>query len=142
MNVDVSPWSFVGETVNTKFYRVEDDVLAGVPNDGARDDGASARENIAFQNDYLRRLGRPGVIVVFFDRMISQDREARRVYQTEVDATCTLASCLVGGTALARAMASFSLGFTKQRIPVKMFPNLDEALAWSRTLPRPPKESR
>jgi hypothetical protein len=142
MTIDVSAWKYVGETANTRFYVVEDRVLAAVPNDGARDNRATALENTTFQNTFLKELGHPGVVVVFFDRMVSQDRDARRVYQTETDPAHMLGSCLVGGTALSRAMASFSIGFSRQRVPVRLFPNLDAALVWARALNREAKERR
>jgi hypothetical protein len=141
MTIDVSQWTLVEKTANSSYYLVEEGVLAAVPNEGARDDVTTARENVAFQNRYLAEHG-GGVVVVFFDRIVSQDREARRIYQSTADPAAMLGSGFIGGTALARAIASFSLGFTKQRIPVKMFPDLDEALVWARQVNRAAKERR
>jgi hypothetical protein len=139
MTIDVSRWTLVERTANSIYYLVEQGVLAAVPNEGARDDMATARENVGFQNRYLAEHG-GGVLVVFFDRMVSQDREARRIYQSTADPAVTLGSGFIGGTPLARAIASFSLGFAKQRVPVKMFPDLDEALVWARQVNRAAKE--
>ena len=130
--IDTSGWKPVGETSNTRYFEIEPTLLAALPHPGASDDRQTAHENQRFQNEHWRKLGRGGVVVVFFDNMVSQNKDARRIYQEEPDPALMLGTALVGGTLLSRAMGSFFLGLSKPRIPVKMFPSLDEARAWAR----------
>ena len=66
--------------------------------------------------------------------MASQDKEARRVYQSEPEPALMLGSALVGGSLLSRAMGSFFLGLSRPKIPVKMFATLDEAMVWAKKI--------
>jgi hypothetical protein len=126
---DTSGWEAVGETSNTRYFAIRDRVLAAVPLPGSNDTLATARENVAFQGSFFAKRGQRGVVVVLLDNLVGQDKDARRVYQTEIDVERILVTCLVGGTLLSRAMASFFLGLAKPRVPIKMCKNLDEALA-------------
>ena len=134
MDVDTSRWTLVGETANSRYFELEPGILAAVPHPGSKDDRATASENQRFQNEHWCSRGRGGVVLVFFDRMVSQDKDARRVYQYEPDVRYMRATLLIGGTLLSRAMGSFFLGLTRSRIPVKMFGTLDEALAQARQI--------
>jgi hypothetical protein len=126
-------WEHVGDTVNTRYFAIADGILGGVPRPGSVDDAATARENTLFQNAYFR-ASQPGVVAVFFDNLISQDKDARRIYQTMPDPTLLVGTALVGGTLLSRAMGSFFLGLSKPKVPVKMFGTLDDALDWARQI--------
>jgi hypothetical protein len=133
VEIDVSRWTLVGETANAKNYAAEPNVLAVVPDPGTHDTGATARENILAQAAYLRPLG-GGVVVIFFDNLASQDKDARRVYQTECDPSWMRGTALIGGSMLSRAIASFFLGLSRPRTPVRMFGAFDDALAWAHEL--------
>lgn len=130
---DTSSWTHVGDAGNSRYYAVAEGILAAVPREGSVDDLSTARANATFQNDYFRQRG-PGVVLIFFDRMSSQDKDARRVYQSVPDPALMLASALIGGSLLSRAMGSFFLGLSKPKIPVKMFASLDDALPWARKI--------
>jgi hypothetical protein len=127
---DTARWESVGETSNTRYFLVEERVLAGVPPAGSVDDARSARENIDFQQGYFRK-NKPGVVIIFFDNLVSQDKGARAVYQTQGDPTVLVGTALVGGNLLSRAMGSFFMGLSKPKVAVKMFPSLDEAVVWA-----------
>ncbi len=133
-DVNTSSWTAVGQSSNSRYFAVEPGILAAVPNPGAIDDRQSAEENVTFQNNYFREQGRGGVVLVFFDRMASQDKEARRVYGMLPEENLMRATALVGGSLLGRAIASFFLGISKPRIPVKLFGTTEEAIAWARQL--------
>jgi hypothetical protein len=136
LEVDTTKWKAVGETSNTKYFEVEPDILAAVPNKGSSDDGESARANQSFQNSYWHKAGHGGVVLVFFDRMISQDKDARRVYQKDLDLTVMRATALVGGSLIGRAMISFFLGISKPQCPVKPFGDVQGAIDWARQINR------
>ncbi|AKV00587.1 hypothetical protein AKJ09_07250 [Labilithrix luteola] len=134
MNVpNTAGWKHIGDSSNTRYFAVAERILGGVPLPGSKDDGATAEENVVFQNGYFR-TSKPGVVVIFFDNLASQDKDARRVYQTRPDPNVLLGTALVGGSLLSRAMGSFFLGLSKPKVPVKMFKNLDEARAWASEL--------
>lgn len=134
--IDTSSWTPVGESTNTDYYAIDQYLLAGVPHEGAIDTETTARENVDFQNGHFRSAGHGGVVIIFFDRMVSQDTKARRVYQSAPDPDLMLGTALVGGTLLSRAMGAFFLGLAKTRIPVKMFADLEGARAWAAELLR------
>ena len=136
LEVDTTKWKSVGETSNTKYFEVEADILAAVPDKGSSDTGESARANQSFQNGYWHKAGHGGVVLVFFDRMISQDKDARRVYQKELDLKVMRATALVGGSLIGRAMISFFLGISKPQCPVKPFGDVQGAIDWARQINR------
>ena len=69
-------------------------------------------------------------------RFVELDKEARRVYQEEIDATWVRAAGMIGISLLARAIGSFLIGLSKPKIPFKMFGELEQAIAWARELNR------
>ena len=131
MEVDTTGWDLVGETANCRYFRVEQGVLAAIPHAGTDDDLASATANVAFQTEYFDRLGRPGVVLVFFDAMTSQSKEARTVYQT-IEGHSLRATAIIASTLLGRAIASWFLGVSKPTMPVRLFAGVDDALSWAR----------
>jgi hypothetical protein len=133
-DIDTTGWNPAGRTSNTEYFAVGDDILAAVPDKGSADTEATARENCDFQNGFFEKRGRSGLVVVFFDRMASQDKGARRVYQSAPDPNLFWGTALVGGSMLGRAMASFFLGLAKPRVPIKMCASFDDARDWAREL--------
>ncbi len=131
--IDTSAYPLIGETANSRYFEVARDVMLVIPHAGARDTGATAQENVAFQAAHLGPRG-GGVVVIMMDNMVDQDREARRMYQTGSDPSWMRGTALVGGSMLTRAIAAFFLGVSRPRTPLKMFGTLDAALAWARAL--------
>lgn len=120
------------DSENTVYYSLDDDVLIAVPHEGSRDTGSSAHSNREVQVRYFRGKGKKGGVIIFFDRMTSQDKDARKIYEGMDDAlTC---SALVGGSMLTRAMFSFFLGISRPRVPVKLFGDVESALRWIRDM--------
>jgi hypothetical protein len=140
MNVDPGGWKAVGETTNSKYFLVEEGVLAVLPHPGTVDDRSTAREEVAFQRSYAKKTGQAHAAIILLENVVSQEKDARRVYQTEFDTTTCLGAALVGGTILSRAVGSFFLGVNKPLIPTRLFPTFDEALAWARQLAQRSKE--
>jgi len=130
--VNTSAWRALGRTTNTAYYEIEPGILAAVPNQGAIDDKQTSAENVEFQDGHFRQLGRGGVVIIFFDRLSSQDKDARQTYGTKHDPKLLRGSALVGGTMLGRALISFFLGISKPQVPVKTFGALADAVAWAR----------
>jgi hypothetical protein len=108
-------------------------MLAAVTKAKTRDTGASARENVDFQNTYFKEHG-GGVVLVFVDNLVSQDGEARATYQDGADVDVFLGTALIGGSALSRAMGSIFLGIARPTIPFRFFSTLDKALPWARQI--------
>jgi hypothetical protein len=120
----------VGRTDNTRYYRLDPDVLFVLPEPGLRDDGPSAVMNANFQIKYARDLGRRVAVVVHLTSLAGQDAEARRVYSERMEATLFYAAALVAGRPISRAIASFFLGLTKPKFPTSVHPSFDTALDW------------
>ena len=123
-------WKPLGRTYNTHYYLLSDDVLIVLPDQGLRDDGASARINIDFQSAYSRMLGRRCCVVVVLDSLSSQDSEARRVYAAGMQPSLFYAAALIVSNPLARAIGSFFLGLTRPAVPTKLFESVEDAANW------------
>jgi hypothetical protein len=136
MDLNTDGWPFIGETTNSKCYVIDPDIMLAVPHAGTRDTEVTARENVAFQVGYFREHGLCGVVLIMADRIQSLDREARRVYQEEIDAEHVRAAGMIGVSLLARAIGSFLIGLSKPRIPFKLFGGLDAAITWARAMNR------
>lgn len=129
-------WKEVGETSNTKYYVDDDRILLVLPHPGSHDTAATARENIDFQHQWFSTHGDPPLLIIFFDRLASQDRPARKIYAEDTTSPWALGFALVGGSLLSRAMGSFFLGLSKTAIPLKFFPTMTEARSWLHGLAR------
>lgn len=126
-------WKPLGRTYNTHYYLLSDDVLIVLPDQGLRDDGASARINIDFQSAYARMLGRRCCVVVVLDSLTSQDSEARRIYAAGMQPSLFYAAALIVTNPLARAIGSFFLGLTRPAVPTKLFESVEDAANWVTT---------
>ena len=126
-------WKPLGRTYNTHYYLLSDDVLIVLPDQGLRDDGASARVNIDFQSAYARMLGRRCCVVVVLDSLTSQDSEARRIYAAGMQPSLFYAAALIVTNPLARAIGSFFLGLTRPAVPTKLFESVEDATNWVST---------
>lgn len=136
--IDTKDWEFVGATKNSRFFAPERGVLVAVPQAGTTDDGATAVENRAFQDKHFATVGSPGVVLVLIDGFVSQDKDARRVYQ-DISGPHVAAAGMIATSVLGRAIGSLSLGIKKPKIPVRMFATLEEAFPWARSMLTPPK---
>jgi hypothetical protein len=123
-------WRHLGTTANADFYEIEPDILAIVPVADSRDDEASARESIAFQDRHWRAAGRRGAVVVFMDNVIEQDAGARGVYAEETAHTLTTCYALVGETFFGHAASAVFTGLTRPSPPTQVFRSLTDARSW------------
>ena len=131
---DTTGWKWVADHGNSRYFAPVDGVLAAVPHEGTIDTAETARQNQDFQHAYFEKLGRAGVIVIYFDLIKELNKDARTVY-TQSDPRYLRGVALVGGTLLSRAMASFFMGIiSPPPIPLKMFASTEDALSWARDL--------
>lgn len=127
-------WEKVGSTSNTDYYVDDERVLLVLPHAGAHDTGPTARENLDFQHGWFASNDDPPVLIIFFDRLVSQDRAARKLYSEDTKSPWALGFALVGGSLLSRAMGSFFLGLARTAIPLKFYPSMADARPWIRSL--------
>jgi len=132
MSIDPS-WPVLGRTDNATFYLADPRVIVVAPDEGCTDDETTARQSIGFQQSYWKTHGRRGAAVVLMDRVNHQTRDARRVYQEEVDSTLVTAFGLVSGTMFGNAVGSVFLGLARPAIPTCMFGDVAAALQWVRS---------
>ncbi|MEM7158594.1 MAG: hypothetical protein AAF799_37485 [Myxococcota bacterium] len=125
-------WPIVGKTSNTVYYVDDEGVLLALPHAGAHDTGPTAHENVEFQKFHFDANHLPPIVAIFFDRLASQDRAARKVYADDPSPQWSVGFALIGGSMLSRAMGSFFLGLSQPQTPVKMFTTLQEARPWIR----------
>lgn len=124
----------VGRTANTRYFRVDPDILIVLPDADLKDDGPSAVMNTDFQIRFARETGRPVAVVVHLTSLLSQDSEARRIYAERMDPALFYAAALVASNPISRAIASFFLGLTKPKFPTRVHESYDAAVAWVETL--------
>lgn len=127
-------WTPLGETVNTRYYRIGKDIVVVYPHVGSKDDGASAWQNIEFQMNYARDIGYRCAFLVMMTSLTSQDADARRIYATHMDPKLAFGAALVAERPLARAIASFFTGLSRPKIPTRVFDAPPNALAWLDTI--------
>ena len=132
--VDVSGWTRIGQLSNADFFEVDEKVLAVVPFDGCDDNDVTARESVTIQLEHLRPRGRRAGIVVFMDRVLTQNAAARQVYRDLPDPACQACFALVGGTMFGRAVGSIFIGLHPPRVPTRMFATAEQAIEWARRM--------
>jgi len=131
-SIDTSGWLKFGESSNAEFFEIEPHVLAVVPFDGCDDNAETAGESIRIQLERLRTRGVRAGVLVFMDRIMSQDAGARAVYSEAPDPAFQACFALVGSTAFGRAVGSIFIGLRPPRVPTRMFGTVEEALTWAR----------
>ena len=127
----------VGQSSDTTFYLLEDRILAGVPLGRTSAGETAALSNIDFVHGYFREHG-PGLLLVFIDILVMQDRDNRETYHARLDPSLLIGVGMIGGTMLARAIGSVFLGIGRGRVVFKLFASLSPALEWARA--KRPKE--
>ena len=127
-DIDTADWRKVGSIDNANMYAIAPDILGIVPIPNCIDTEATARQSLAFQDDYWRRCGVRGAAVVFMDPIIDQDSGARSVYANETGDSLTTCYALVGETFFGFAVSAVFTGLSKPRIPTQVFRCLQDAL--------------
>ncbi len=122
--------SYLGRTVNTRYYAGAERCLIAWPDAGTQDTGESATENMDYQIRYFNELGMTGVVVIYFDRLLGQDRDARQVYAARTDASWAEGIALIGGSLLTRALGAFFMGLNKPSVPTRLFASAEAAAPW------------
>lgn len=130
---DTSSWISCGQTSNSRYYEVETGILVCLPDERSSDTEATAHENTRFQEQYWIERQRTGTCMVFFDFLVDQTPQARRIY-AKYPYHYQRGTALVGGTALSRALASFFMGLSLPSTPTKMFGSYEEAATWCRRI--------
>jgi len=123
-------WTYLGTTAAGKIYEVNPDAWAVVPSADLYDTELTARSHVTFMNEQLPKRGIRVALVIMLDRILSQDRGARTVYEKEPDAKWITCVALVGGSVFGRAVGSLFLGLGRVAVPTKMFATVEAGLAW------------
>lgn len=125
-------WPFLGRTDNATFYLADPRAIVVVPDEGRPDDEITARQSIALQAAHWQAQGFRGATIVLMDRVVHQSREARRVYQVEVNPVNFTVCGLVSSSVFGRAVASVFVGLSRPAVPTRMFGTVELALQWAR----------
>lgn len=131
MSIDPS-WPALGRTTNATFYLADPHIMVVAPDDGCTDDETTARQSVGMQHQHWKALGSTGAVIVLMDRVAHQTKDARRVYQTEVDPEIITGFGLVSSSVFGRAVASVFMGLARLAVPTRMFASLPLALQWAR----------
>ena len=131
MSIDPS-WPLLGRTDNASFFLADPRAIVVVPDEGQPDDEATARQSVALQAAYWQSQGQRGATIVLMDRVVHQTKDARRVYQVEVNPGRFTVCGLVSSSVFGRAVASVFVGLSRPAVPTRMFGSIDQALQWAR----------
>jgi hypothetical protein len=133
VEIDASRWRRVGGTNAGAYHEIDPGVLIAVPAHGYVQTEAGARASLVELDRISREAGRRHALIILVDRVRSQDKGSRRVWAVEADPHLCCCFALVCNSMLARAIGSFFMGLSKPVVPTRMFADLDQALAWSRS---------
>jgi hypothetical protein len=120
----------VGKTFNTEYSKVEPDILIVTPESGYKDNVQAARQNMAWQQDFARKLGRKCGVVVVMNNLLSQDVDSRKVYAEGLSPELFYGSALVVNNALSRAIGSFFIGLSRPAVPLTLVGSIEEGITW------------
>lgn len=132
MSVIDPSWPFLGRTNNATFYLADPRAIVVVPDEGLPDDEVTARQSVALQAAHWQARGQRGATIVLMDRVVHQSKDARRVYQVEVNPASFTVCGLVSSSVFGRAVASVFVGLSRPAVPTRMFGSVDQALQWAR----------
>ncbi|MES0491625.1 MAG: hypothetical protein ABUK01_16635 [Leptospirales bacterium] len=125
-------WESVGETISTKYFLDDKDILIVIPDQGSIDDEVTALENVNFIIDFSEKIGSSVGTVIYLTNLRSQDTKARKIY-SKMDSNHNYATGLVVTNLLSRAIGSFFIGLSKPPLPSKLFSNYEDAIEWIKT---------
>jgi hypothetical protein len=124
-------WTELPSTDAGAFLRIGPNVVVAMPRQGFIQSEAAAQASLRVLDQIAREAKRKQAVIVFVDRVASQDSAARRVWAVPRAEETRCAQALVCGTMLARAIGSFFLGLNKAAVPTRMFADIDGAYAWA-----------
>lgn len=124
-------WPVIGRTDNATFYLADPRIIIVVPDEGHPDDETTARQSVALQVAHWQAQGIRGATIVLMDRVVHQSKDARRVYQTDVNAKHFTVCGLVSSSVFGRAVASVFVGLSRPPIPTRMFGTITQAVQWA-----------
>lgn len=131
---DYQQYESVGTDGNSNYYIADPDILLVVPKAGMVDTPLTARGAVDYQTAYARKLGRKCSILVIMSNVLSQDAEARRIYEEVTVSGLFFATALIVSNPLSRAIASFAIGLSKPQVPVKLFDTVEKGIEWLKTV--------
>lgn len=126
----------VGKTFNTEYSKVEPDILVVSPEPGYKDNPEAARQNMSWQQDFARKLGRKCGVVVVMNNLLSQDADSRKIYAEGLSPELFYGSALVVNNPLSRAIGSFFIGLSKPAVPLTLVGSVEEGITWLEGLGR------
>ena len=100
--------------------------------------GANYRIEEAVRSmEIIERLGggRPRALLMDITEMRSMTREARAFFGEPARAHAVYAVALIVNSLLSRAIGNFILGYHRPAVPVRLFTNESEAIAWLHSFP-------
>ena len=132
VEVDTSGWKKLDVLDSGEWYEVEPAVVAIVPFDGHVETEADALEAWGKQQELCGVYGQPIHVIVFLDRVATQQGSARRVWSEVAHPDVLAGAAFVCSSFFARAVGSFFMGIRAPRSPTVMVDSLEEAFAWIR----------
>jgi hypothetical protein len=132
---DFSQYQYLGAASDqADYYLIDSDILLAVAKPNMIDTPQLAQANADFQTVYLRQLGKKGATIVIMSDILAQDAVSRRIYSDLLDTGLFYGLALVVDKPLSRALASFIIGFSKAKVPTKLFDTVEKAIEWLRTI--------
>ncbi len=137
---DYSQYRLLTNLAGADYYLIDDDIILIVPPKGFVDNPQQARASVVFQDGYVRQLRKKCATMVVMSNVLAQDAETRRIYNDQAASGLYYGAAIIVDNALSRAIASFLIGMSQTRVPLKLFDSVEKGINWLRTV-RPDKIS-
>ncbi len=130
VDINAEDWEEIGETQISRHFYVKSDIIVTIYNEKSVDTELKAREQLNFQETFIKSKGQKMGLIVLIDNLVSQDAASRQVYAKEPDRSVFHGVSLVGGSMLSRGVASFFLGIAHTAVPMKFHAHFQDACHW------------
>ena len=130
VEIHAEDWEEIGVTQNSTHFYVKPDIIVTIYHEKSVDTELKAREQLNFQEVFIKGKGKKMGLIVFIDNLVSQDAASRQVYAKEPDSKLFKGVSLVGGSMLSRGLASFFLGIKHTAVPMKFHASFQDACHW------------
>jgi len=131
---DFSQYQHFGTLAGANYYLVDTDIILIIPGKDFFDNAGQARESVEFQDAYARKLGKKCATLVVMSNVLAQDAETRRVYNEQAANGLYYGAALIVDNALSRALGSFLIGMSQQKVPIKLFDSVEKGIDWLRSI--------
>jgi hypothetical protein len=125
----------MGKQVRTRaatHFLGDDGIVRAILDEGAEETLADAKASVEAVFQVSNGTKRP--LLVDLRKVKSQDRGARVYYSGPESLSSSLGIAILMGSPISRMLGNFFLGFSKPKVPLKLFTSEADAIQWLKEL--------